>query len=265
MTTVRPMLASLVALTIVCAACGSGGSKTGTPTPGTSACGGAVTASEGNCGGATEQAAGQTQVAADGQLAPASFDGLPQQGETLGNPDAVVTIDLYENFLCPHCHDFAVDMLPRLIRDYVRPGKASVRFHDVALGPPAAQLAHEAGQCAADQGKFWPAYEALYTHFSDDEGAYTKANIETWLTDAAVDRTAFDSCLTSGKHAQDVQASTAAFQHLGDNDAGYRDALATVEATQGPAIPLIDVAGTYITAPQSYDVVRAAIDVELAR
>lgn len=237
-------------------ACGGGGSSARTPTPGSSACGGAIAAA--SCGSASTPS--QTAASGSTASAPESFGGIPQDGQTLGSASAPVTIDLYENFLCPHCRDFAVEMLPHVVADYVTPGRAKIRFHDVALGPPAAQLAHEAGECAADQGKFWPAYDAIYAHFSDDEAAYTKANVESWLTGAGIDQTALDGCLSSGKHASDVQASTNAFKQLADTNPAYANALATVEAAQGPAIPLIAVGSSYITAPESYDAVRAAID-----
>src|SRR5574340_725713 len=139
-------LCVLVAVALCASGCG-GGSSAHTSTPGSSACGGAVTASAGSCGGNITPGA---TTAAASPSAPESFDNIAQQGQTLGSAAAPVTIDLYENFLCPHCRDFAVDMLPRVVADYVTPGKAKIRFHDVALGPPAAQLAHEAGECAAD-------------------------------------------------------------------------------------------------------------------
>ena len=243
----------------LCVACGGGGSSARTATPGSSACGGAVTASAGSCGGGVST---PNTVPASATTASAieSFDNIPQQGQTLGAPGAAVTVDLYENFLCPHCRDFAVDMLPHVVADYVTPGKAKIRFHDVALGPPSAELAHEAGQCAADQGKFWPAYAALYAHFSDNEADYTETNIVAWLGSAGLDYRMLSACINAGTHKADVEASTTAFQHLADTDPAYANALATVEAQQGPAIPLISVGGTYITAPESYDAVRAAID-----
>src|SRR5581483_6895792 len=159
-------------VTLLAVACGNGGSKSATPTPAANPCGGASTA---GCGDAT------TPDVRAATLTGATFAGVPQDGLTLGKADAPLTIDLYQNFLCPHCRDFAEAMMPQLIADYIATGRARIVFHDAALGPDEARLAHEAAHCAADQGKFWPAYAALYANFSDDPGAYTKASIEAWL------------------------------------------------------------------------------------
>jgi hypothetical protein len=243
-------------VTLLAVACGNGGSKSATPTPAANPCGGASTA---GCGDAT------TPDVRAATLTSATFAGVPQDGLTLGEADAPLTIDLYQNFLCPHCRDFAEATMPQLIADYIATGRARIVFHDAALGPDEARLAHEAAHCAADQGKFWPAYAALYANFSDDPGAYTKASIESWLAKTGVDAQQLASCLDSGEHAAEVQAGTDAFTSLGERDATYASELATVQAGGGPAIPALKVGGRYLTAPETYAPVQAAVESELGR
>ena len=261
----RAALALVALLSLLFAvACGSGGGAK-TATPASNACGAPVTASAGSCGGAGGATTPPASTTAGAATTPVSdlLVGLPQDGQTLGNASAPLKVALYQNFLCPHCRDFALEIMPQMLIDYVATGKVAIVFHDAALGAGAADIAHEAARCAADQGKFWPAYFALYQNFADDPASYTKARMESVLAPTGVDAAKLASCLDSDQHQAEVDAATSEFEHLADNNAAYANALATVQAGNGPAIPLLDIAGTYLTAPEDYATVKAAIDAKL--
>ena len=255
------LIAALAIIALGVLGCGSGSKKTATPATG--ACGAPATAIASSCGSTTPVAV-TSAGASGGTLTAASFDGVPQDGMTLGRADAPVKVDLYQNFLCPHCQEFALTMLPSLIRDYVASGKVGLTFHDAALGGGGAEIAHEAGRCAGAQGKFWPAYAALYQNFAQDETTYTVKYVESALSSLSLDGAALDRCLTSEQFKGDVDTATAAFQGKLDTMPAYSNAAATASAAQGPVIPLIDVGGNVLIAPASYDVVKAAIDAKLA-
>jgi protein-disulfide isomerase len=258
----RRLLAVITPLCcIVAMACGSGSS--GSKTPAVNACGAAVTATTASCGGAGDTAVAGSPEPSNTTTAASLIAPIPQQGMTLGTPGAPLSIDLYQNFLCPHCRDFSLGMFQQLIADYVATGKVDVVFHDAALGGGPADIAHEAARCAADQGKFWPAYFALYESFSDDASAYTKPRMESVLATTGVDSSQLAQCLDSDQHQAEVEAATAQFQQLADGNPAYANALATVMAAQGPAIPLLDIGGTFLTAPEDYAAVKAAIDAKL--
>ncbi len=174
------LVALASAVVIVSGACGSSGTSSKTPT--TSACGApvATAVSTSSCVGSGSQAptaVGRLPDTSAHEPSAASFDGVAQEGLTLGKSDVPVKINLYQNFLCPHCRDFALQIMPAVIHDYVATGKASITFHDAALGGGVADTVHEAAHCAADQGKFWLAYLVLYQNFSDDP-ATTERTIE---------------------------------------------------------------------------------------
>lgn len=258
------LITALTVALVACVACGGGGTKKAS-TASTGACGGPApaTAIASSCGSTTPAPTESGGGPASG-LTGTSFDGVPQDGLMLGRADAPVKVELYQNFLCPHCQEFAETMLPLVIRDYVTPGKVAIIFHDAALGGGGADIAHEGARCAGDQGKFWPAYAALYAHLAPDESAYTVQYVESALGSSGIDAAKLDDCLTSGRFKNDVEASTAAFQALPDKNPAYANAVATASAGQGAVIPLIDIDGTVIIAPESYDVVKSAIDAKLA-
>ena len=183
-----------------------------------------------------------------------------------GDANAPVKLDLYGNFLCLRCRNFARDVLPQLITDYVASGKVSITFHDTALGGgDSVENAQGAARCAADQGKFWPAFAVLYQNFSGFDAPYVKPSLESLLAQTGVNSTTLNNCLDSDQHKSEVDASTDAFMHLADNNTDYANELATATAEKNPTIPLLVIGGTYFTTPDGYAPVRAAIQAKLGQ
>jgi len=54
--------------------------------------------------------------------------GIPESGNTLGNPRAPVTITEYADIVCPVCRDFALGSESQVIADEVRTGHAKLVF-----------------------------------------------------------------------------------------------------------------------------------------
>jgi protein-disulfide isomerase len=51
----------------------------------------------------------------------------------MGDPDADVTVTVFEDFACPHCRDFSLDVVPRLKANYVDPGSVRYQHRDFPL------------------------------------------------------------------------------------------------------------------------------------
>jgi protein-disulfide isomerase len=52
---------------------------------------------------------------------------------TLGAADAPVTVEVFEDFACPHCATFSLEALPRLRSEYVDPGVVQYVHRDFPL------------------------------------------------------------------------------------------------------------------------------------
>ena len=86
----------------------------------------------------------------------------PARDHVRGPVDALVTLVEYGDFQCPYCGR-AEGAIRELLRDF-----ADVRYvwRHLPLSDvhPHAQLAAEASEAAADQGRFWEMYDALLEH-----------------------------------------------------------------------------------------------------
>jgi protein-disulfide isomerase len=109
---------------------------------------------------ATPPNAGVTGIADTAAL----LDGIPQQGNVLGSPTAPVRLVEYADLQCPYCARFAVDVLPTIIRDYVRTGKVQLVMHGLAFIGPDSVKALRTATAAGDQGRMWNVAELLFAN-----------------------------------------------------------------------------------------------------
>lgn len=68
--------------------------------------------------------------------------------ETLGKPDAPITIIEYASLTCSHCAEFEVKVWPQLKKDWLDTGKAKLVYRDYvwdAMAEAAAMISHCAG------------------------------------------------------------------------------------------------------------------------
>jgi protein-disulfide isomerase len=100
------------------------------------------------------------------------LQGIPQSGNTIGNPNAPVTLQYFGDLECPICKEFTLGALPALIESYVRSGKLKIEYHsmETATREPAIFNAQQVAALAAGkQGKAWP-YLELFYHEQGEEG-----------------------------------------------------------------------------------------------
>jgi protein-disulfide isomerase/rhodanese-related sulfurtransferase len=128
----------------------------------------------------------------------------------LGDPNSPVTVVEFSDFQCPFCGQ-AEKTVVRIRAAY----KNRVRFVFRQFPLPTihafAEKAAEASECAAEQGKFWEAFEKLYANQED----LTTPALEQYASDLGLDRGRFDQCLSSGAMAARVAQDKSDGQALG--------------------------------------------------
>jgi len=100
------------------------------------------------------------------------LDGIPQEGFTLGDPDAPITITEFGDLQCPACANFANTMMPRIVNDWVRTGKARFQFrHFAFLGEDSNRLAQMA-LALAEQNRMFDFIELVYANHGAENSGY---------------------------------------------------------------------------------------------
>ncbi|HEY4494272.1 MAG TPA: thioredoxin domain-containing protein [Candidatus Paceibacterota bacterium] len=141
--------------------------------------------------------------------APTELAPVSSSDRVLGNANAPVTVIEYADFQCPFCGRFHQDAEQAVINTYVNTGKVKFVYRDYAFLGPESGRAAEAARCAGDQGKFWEYHGYLYSHQNgENRGAFSDPNLKSFAKTLGLNTSTFNSCLDSGKHAQEVADST---------------------------------------------------------
>jgi protein-disulfide isomerase len=102
--------------------------------------------------------------------------GVPQDGSTLGSPNAPVTLMEFADLQCPYCGMWERDALPAIVARYVRPGKVRVEFTGMAFVGADSETALRTALAAAGQNRFWNVLALLY----ENQGVENTG----WVTDS---------------------------------------------------------------------------------
>jgi len=148
----------------------------------------------------------------------------PADPRALGRADAPVVVEVWSDFQCPYCRQFARTTEPGFIEQYVKTGKARLVYRDLIVNDPVSKdpavanagESHQsaaAARCATDQGKFWPFHDYLFENQKgENKGTFSAATLAK-ITDAVgLDRAKYDACMAGGAAAKvaDANAESAA-------------------------------------------------------
>jgi protein-disulfide isomerase len=123
-------------------------------------------------GGGSKKGGSATGDAAGSQQAAQLLNGVPQQGITLGNPKAPVTLTEFADLQCPFCRDYTINTFPSVVARYVKPGKVKMVFQNYAFIGPDSLTAARAAEAAGKQNKLWNFIDVFYNNQGSENTNY---------------------------------------------------------------------------------------------
>jgi protein-disulfide isomerase len=135
------------------------------------------------------------------QQVPISIANAP----TRGRADAKVTMIEFSDFQCPFCGRHVRETMPQIDREYIQTGKVRYVFRDFPIDSlhPQAPKAHEAVNCAGDQGKYWEMWERLF----NNPRQLAPADLVEHGKAVGADPVRLKQCLDTGRYTAAVNAS----------------------------------------------------------
>jgi protein-disulfide isomerase len=125
--------------------------------------------------------------------------GIPQNGNTLGNPNAPVTLQYFGDLECPICKSFTLGALPPIIQKWVRTGKVKIEYRSLETAtrePETFKTQQVAALAAGKQQKMWNYLETFYHEQGEEDSGYVTEsylqglaqqvpglNLTTWTND----------------------------------------------------------------------------------
>jgi protein-disulfide isomerase len=102
--------------------------------------------------------------------------GIPQNGMSLGDPKAPVTLVEFGDLKCPVCAAFSEEIIPTVIESKVRDGAARIEFRNFTIIDEQSGPAGAAALAAGEQDRGWNFLEIFYRNqgletspYADDE------------------------------------------------------------------------------------------------
>jgi protein-disulfide isomerase len=124
-------------------------------------------------GGGSDKPALKAGESLPGQVeANQRFAGIQQDGITLGDPDAPVTMVEFADLQCPYCRQYTERVLPTLVAEYVRSGKVKMVFRNVVIIDQDSHLAAEMAAAAGLQDRLWQYVDVFYANQGEEHSGY---------------------------------------------------------------------------------------------
>ncbi|KDP90999.1 MULTISPECIES: DsbA family protein [Clavibacter] len=134
----------------------------------------------------------------------------------VGAADAPVTLDVYEDYSCPHCQEYEAENGPLLDR-LAGSGQVAVVYHPIQIVTNYGRVAGSAAACVlAHDPSAWPGvHSALFANHSAATDSWTGKDFSTWLEGRGVTDPDALSCTQKGAYVDWITANTDAAQQSG--------------------------------------------------
>src|SRR3954447_23825677 len=141
-----------------------------------------IAVSTSGSGAKTAATSASSGSVADARESSAMLAGIPQNSIVLGNAKAPVRVIEFADLQCPFCRNYALNTMPSLVKDYVRPGKVRMEFRSLAFIGDDSVRAARVAEAAAQQNKLWNFVDLAYFNQGKENSG--------WANDAALKRLA---------------------------------------------------------------------------
>jgi protein-disulfide isomerase len=151
---------------------------------------------------------------------PSTVD-VQMDGKSMGDPNAPVKMDVWEDFQCSGCMYYSINYEPSIIQKYVATGKVYYTFHfypiiDRGDTSGESHQAANASMCALEQGRFWDYHAELFANWlGENVGSYTDARLTAIAESLGLDMVAFDACFTANTYSDVINQDYADGQVAG--------------------------------------------------
>ncbi|MDO9347673.1 MAG: DsbA family protein [Anaerolineales bacterium] len=148
------------------------------------------------------------------QITPQAFS-MPVNSNAIGNPDAPVKVDVWEDFQCPACARYSENVEKLIIQNYVETGKVYYTFHhfpfiDDKSATKESDQAANASMCAGEQGRFWDFKNMLFANWNgENQGAFSDKRLIAFADALGLKMSDFKTCFDENRYREQIDQDSA--------------------------------------------------------
>ena len=139
----------------------------------------------------------------------------PVNRNAIGNPDAPVKVDVWEDFQCPACARYSENVEKLIFQNYVETGKVYYTFRhfpfiDDKSATKESDQAANASMCAGEQGRFWDYKEMLFANWNgENQGAFSDKRLIAYADALGLKMSVFKTCFDENRYRKQIEQDTA--------------------------------------------------------
>jgi len=135
-------------------------------------------------------------------------------GNSMGDPNAPIKIEVFSDFQCPYCQSFHEETEPLLVEQYISTGKVHFTYRsmgnfvseNIDAENTESQDAAMAAYCAMDQDQFWAVHDMLFANvLGENARSFTDERNKAIANATGLDMDQFNKCYDSQKYAATVE------------------------------------------------------------
>jgi protein-disulfide isomerase len=131
-------------------------------------------------------------------------------GTTMGEASAPVLIEVWEDFQCPACRNYSIEVEPLIAENYVAQGNVRYVFRqfpflDEHVASNESQQSANASMCAAEQERFWDYHDMLFANWDgENRGAFSDKRLVAFAEALGLDMDQFNSCFQANRYRGEI-------------------------------------------------------------
>ncbi len=128
-------------------------------------------------------------------------------GTAIGDPDAPVLVEVFEDFTCSACKNYTETIEPFVITNHAVVGEVYYVFYNYPFLDDNSPIkdsdrAAIASMCAAEQNRFWDYHRILYANFNYTPNEFNDKRLAAFAEELDLDMGEFNNCVKT-KDVQD--------------------------------------------------------------
>lgn len=133
----------------------------------------------------------------------------------IGNPNAPVKIEVFEDFQCPACQSFSENVESAILsnmRTLIESDQVYYTFRhypfiDDRTATKESDQAANASMCAGEQGKFWEMHDIIFANWNgENEGAFADRRLAAFAEEIGLEMGDWQACFDDNRYRQEIQA-----------------------------------------------------------
>lgn len=130
-------------------------------------------------------------------------------GTTMGDPNAKVKIEIFEDYTCSACKVYSESVEPQVIKELVETGKVYYVFYqfpflDDRSASKDSDRSANAALCAAEQNRFWDYKKILFANQTHVAEQFSEKRLIAFAESLGLDMNQFNACYKENRFQKQI-------------------------------------------------------------